>query len=287
MKKITTTIVACCTIFSTTSFSQNDYNDSLGLPGDGLDLYGVMELFKTADNLENFEKAINNPDNKVNNLDLDDDGQVDYIKVVDHVNNDVHAITLQVPVTETESQDMAVIELEKKGENIAEMQIVGDEDMYGKEYIIEANKDEGAVYDEEFFSANFGVYVNVWGWPCVKYMYGPKYVVWVSPWKYKYYPVWWKPWPRVWWNVHRKRVIHYHAWGYRVNTHRMVVAHGHYHKHRVTSVTVHKKHVVHHNNKPNNKTNGKSGNVQKQKNKPTNNVNKKSGGGGNKGGKRK
>ena len=94
-------------IFPFTSFAQSD---SLGMLGDQLDLYGVLDLFKNTDNLEEFEKKLNSEDNEVNNLDLNNDDKIDYIRVVDYKEGNGHAIVLQVPINETESQDVAVIE---------------------------------------------------------------------------------------------------------------------------------------------------------------------------------
>ena|GEM_PF-2470660 len=46
---------------------------------------------------------LNTENNDVNNLDLNDDGQIDYVRVVDRMDGDVHAIVLQVPVSASES----------------------------------------------------------------------------------------------------------------------------------------------------------------------------------------
>jgi hypothetical protein len=40
---------------------------ALGLPGDNLNLYAVLDVFKT---VEEFERAINTRDANINNLDL-------------------------------------------------------------------------------------------------------------------------------------------------------------------------------------------------------------------------
>ena len=54
-------------------------NDSLSLPGENFDLCGVLELFKKTASPQEFEKALNEKDNKVNNLDLNGDGKLDVI----------------------------------------------------------------------------------------------------------------------------------------------------------------------------------------------------------------
>ncbi|CAN5877112.1 hypothetical protein BH11BAC7_BH11BAC7_15120 [soil metagenome] len=212
--------------------------DSLGLPGDDLDLFGVLDMFKQSATLEEFEKKLNDPSNEINNLDLNSDGNVDYIRVIDRVEGDAHAIVLQVPVSATESQDVAAIELEKSGEASADLQVVGDEEIYGEDYIVEANEEADAA-DKKWQEFSPVVVVNVWMWPAVRYVYAPAYVIWVSPYRWAYYPVYWKPWRPVAWRVHHARVVRYHVhyvYGYH---HRMVHAHTCYHAHRVASPAVH------------------------------------------------
>lgn len=213
-------------------------SDSTGNSGDNLDLFGVLELFKKATSMEAFEKAINDEKNQVNNLDLNGDGETDYIRVIDHREGDDHAIVLQVPVNDKESQDVASIEIEKTAENTAQLQIIGDEAVYGKDYIIEPKEDAAAT---KFMRI---VVVNVWMWPNVKFIYGPKYAVWVSPWHWKKYPGWWKPWRCVSYNVHHARVARYRTHCHRVHVHRVVRAHKIYHKHRVVSATYHNRHAA-------------------------------------------
>jgi hypothetical protein len=211
--------------------------DSLGLPGDNLDLKAVLEIFKKAESPEAFEKALNTKDNKVNNLDLNADGKIDYIRVIDHTKDQSHAVVLQVPVKEGESQDVAVIGLEKTGDEAASLQIVGDEDLYGKDYIIEPAEETKT---HSVFSPILAprVVVNVFFWPAVRFMYRPVYVVYVSPWRWHYYPAWWSPWPPVYWRTYHQHVVHYHPHHHRVYHHRNVHAHGIYKPHRSSSATV-------------------------------------------------
>jgi hypothetical protein len=44
---------------------------------------------------------------------------------------------LQAVVSENEKQDIAVIEIEKTGDTTAVLQIIGDEDIYGEQVIVE------------------------------------------------------------------------------------------------------------------------------------------------------
>jgi len=123
--------------------------DSTGLPGDHFSLQGALQMFQNAASPEDFEKAINTEGKHVNNLDLDGDGDIDYVKVISKMDKDVHVFILQVDVSEKETQDIAVIELEKTGNETAVIQIIGDEDIYGEQIIVEPASEEksGAFLD--------------------------------------------------------------------------------------------------------------------------------------------
>lgn len=231
-----------------------EVSDSLGLPGDNFDLYGALDLFKSASSLEDFEKKLNEENNQVNNLDLNEDGDVDYILVVDNKDGDAHAIQLQIAVSETETQDIAAIEVEKTGAESADLQIVGDEELYGDDYIVEATEatktetKTGSTTEQKWQKFNPSVViVNVWLWPSVRFIYAPAYVVWRSPYHWRYYPVWWKPWHPVAWRVHHARAVRYHHPYYHcVHAHRVARAHVVYHAHRRSSASVHRRNEAAH-----------------------------------------
>ena len=124
-------------IWSPTFSQQTETSDSLGLPGDNLNLYGVLDLFQKSETLEEFEKKLNSEESKINNLDLNGNNKIDYISVKDNMKGTAHAIVLQVAVNEKETQDIAVIAVEKDKNDDIQVQIIGDELLYGKNYIIE------------------------------------------------------------------------------------------------------------------------------------------------------
>ncbi len=256
----TVQLVLCIVMLSFVTISQlnaqsSSEQDSTGLPGDNFSLQGALMMFKKASSPEEFEKLLNTQDNHVNNLDLNGDGDIDYIRVVGTMDKDVHAFALQVPVSETENQDIAVIELEKTGEATAILQIIGDEEIYGEQTIVEP---DGGGEDDEDVDDNGGggrphyagydsyyaprVAVNVWFWPSVRLVYAPTYRVWVSPWRWRVYPVWWHPWRPVAWRVFHPFRVRYHTGFAVVRTHRVVHAHRIYSPRRVTSVTVRTRH---------------------------------------------
>jgi hypothetical protein len=219
-----------------------DMTDSTGLPGDHFSLQGALALFKDSKSLEDFEKKINSKDNAINNLDLNGDGKIDFVKVVDNVKDDAHAIVLQTMIAKNESQDIAVIEIEKKGNESAVAQIIGDEELYPKNTIVEPaeegeNSDPGNVKKgPAAFSPGVPfVFVNVWFWPSVRFIYAPAYVVWVSPWYWDYYPPWWSPWAPYSWRWHHMHCWHYHHHYHYADFHRTTYAHQVYAPRRVRS----------------------------------------------------
>ncbi len=158
---------------------------------EGLDLKAVSELFKDAKNLEEFEKALNDPDGGVNNLDLDDNGEVDFIRVVEESADDTRVIILQAALAKDEFQDVATIEIEKGGDDQYNMQVHGDQVIYGPDYYVAPT------------------HVHVHTWPIITWMYRPVYRPYRSSFYFGYYPRWWRPYRPVTVNVYRGRTVHY------------------------------------------------------------------------------
>jgi hypothetical protein len=257
MKHLLPGVLIFLSISTLKAQAQDQATDSTGLPGDNFSLQGALDLFKKAGSPEEFEKLLNTEDSKVNNLDLNDDGNTDYIKVISKKENDVQIFVLQAVVSDKENQDVAVIELEKTGKDNAVVEIVGDEDIFGEETIVEPDDSQENAFNEGFSTlaggpnmenANMGIIVNVWAWPCVRFVYAPSYVLWVSPFSWRAHPVWYRPWRPLAWHVYRPYRYHYHPHYAVVTTRRVVVAPRIYRPMRVTSVTVKTRHHVAVNN---------------------------------------
>src|ERR1041385_1444296 len=247
MKKYT--LLLALFLFGVIRVHAADDSDSLGLPGDNLDLAGVLDIFKTSTSLDDFEKKLNDPANEVNNLDLNNDNDGDYIRVADQVSGDAHAIVLQVPVSADESQDVAVIEIEKNGTESAQLQISGDQELYGENYFIDPSDDDNGAAPAESKWQGFrpvAVFVNVWAWTPVRFIYAPAYVVYVSPFRWMYYPEYWHPWHPLMWRVHHERVMRYHNHCVCVHACRTATAHAYYQNHRMASPAVHRAYESNH-----------------------------------------
>jgi hypothetical protein len=233
--------------------------DSTGLPGDHFSLEAALNFFKNASSVEAFENAINNKKNNVNNLDLNGDGEIDYIRVVDRAGKDVHVLVLQVPVSDNESQDIAVIEIEKTGDTSAILQMLGDEEIYGEKIIAEPDgggSDEETTFmdynstqmhgpSDKDLMYNARIVVNVWLWPSVRFIYSPYYKPWISPCRWHHYPTTWHPWKPYSWVAWKPRVhVTYATPIVIVQTHRVQRAHMIYMPYRSSSVVIRKRHAV-------------------------------------------
>jgi hypothetical protein len=85
---------------------------ALGLPGDNLNLYAVLDVFKIQKQWRNSKEQFTR-DANINNLDLNNDNHVDYISVLSYDQGQFYSIVLRVAVSSTEFQDVAVIEVSK------------------------------------------------------------------------------------------------------------------------------------------------------------------------------
>lgn len=117
---------------------RNEYYDvsvqTIVPAAEGLDLKAVGELLKKAKTAEELEKLLNSPAQGVNNMDLDGDGNVDYISVDEYGNDKVKGFSLSSQPTAGETQEIATIEIEKSSESEGEMQIKGNEQIYGSNH---------------------------------------------------------------------------------------------------------------------------------------------------------
>ena len=176
---------------------------------ENLDLKTLATLFGQAKDLEQFEQLLNNPDSAFSNLDLNGDGEVDYLRVIETADNNRHLVVIQAVLAKDIYQDVASIFVEKDEKNQITVQVVGDEYIYGENYIIEpVYIYRPVIYD--------------WFW-------GPSWVCWHSPYYWGYYPHWWHPyycidpflyWDHCYWHHYHHpicsyRTVHHHHPHYR------------------------------------------------------------------------
>ncbi len=215
-------LVVAMSLFSLPVFSQAGKDTaSLGLAGDNLDLYAVLDLFLKSKTIEDFEKSLNEQKTGINNLDLDLDKKVDFIKVVTKKDGDAYTFILQDAVSKTETQDVAVILVNRDKNKKVTVQIVGDVDLYGKDYVIEPKTSptpsvtanpaytgpEPVTKDVPATTTT----VVVQSAPVVQYVYSPAYVPYYPPYYYGYYPPYFAAFTVMAVGIYRHNNYYYHG----------------------------------------------------------------------------
>jgi hypothetical protein len=143
---------------------------------DNLDLKAVASIFGDASNLEDFERRLNDPKSQISNLDLNNDNQVDYLRVVESVEGRAHIVVIQAVLEKDVFQDVATVEIEKDSNNRVQIQVVGDVYMYGNNYIYEPIYVHTPVIYTTFWVNQYRPYCSSWYWG-----YYPSYYSYWSP----------------------------------------------------------------------------------------------------------
>lgn len=165
-----------------------------------LDLKAVAVAFGEAKTMEEFEQKINDADSQISNLDLNNDGEVDYLRVIENNDRGVHTIVLQDVISRNETKEVATITVEKEGKDKTSVVINGNPEIYGDNYEIEP------VY----------LYVP----PIFSIFWNPYYTCWNSPYYWGYYPHYYHHRPIVHTTVYMNHVYRhmggrYHSGDYR------------------------------------------------------------------------
>jgi hypothetical protein len=213
MKKFIITSILAVLIVGSTATGRDWRDEYLGLPGDNLNLFAVMKLFQESRTLEGFERDLNSSEYRINNLDLNDDNLVDYIQVQDFVDGRIHNIVLRVAINRFEYQDVALFTVEKFRNGSVHIQLIGDEAIYGRNYIIEPiydGKTNNKAFRKYIRKSGYGNHIvfvrtsplQVAGWPIIRYVYSPGYMVWHTSWHWDYYPAHWHPWRPFYWHYY-------------------------------------------------------------------------------------
>ena len=96
----------------------------------GLDLDAVTALAKKAKDAADFESLLNSQAEAVNNIDLNDDGKVDYINVTEYGSGDRRGFSLTTEISPGKTQEIATIDFQKEGEK-GVIQTTGNPSLYG------------------------------------------------------------------------------------------------------------------------------------------------------------
>jgi len=142
-----------------TTVRANSYDIS-----DNLDLKAVASIFGDSNDLEDFERRLNDPNVQISNLDLNNDNRVDYLRVIEVTESNTHLIILQAVLNIDTFQDVATIEVERDRHNNVQVQVVGDVYMYGPNYIYEPIYVRRPFIFDVFWVSSYRSYHSPWYW---------------------------------------------------------------------------------------------------------------------------
>jgi hypothetical protein len=97
----------------------------------GFDVNKLGQFVKNSTDPATLEKAINNPSNQINNLDLDKDGNIDYLKVTEPGKNELAVVD---DISNNESVTVATIKVNPVDNNQADLNIQGNPNYVGDNY---------------------------------------------------------------------------------------------------------------------------------------------------------
>lgn len=142
-----------------------------------LDLRAVASAFAASHNLQDFEQRLNDYNSGISNLDLNHDGEVDYLRVIETYENNLHVIVIQDVIDQNTFQDVATIVVGRNQFDRSYVQVIGDPFLFGDNYIIDP--------------------VFGYSLPIFSYLWSFDYRPWHSPYYWGYYPNWYRyrhPW---------------------------------------------------------------------------------------------
>ena len=132
-----------------------------------LDLNAVAAAFAESRSVREFEQILNSSRYMINNLDLNRDGWIDYLRVIETHSGYYHTMLIQACLAPGVFQDVATLIAERRTSALY-VEVVGDRYLYGYNYIVRP------------------VFVKR---PPIWDVFGrPTYAVWTSPYHYGYFP---------------------------------------------------------------------------------------------------
>ncbi len=160
-----TTTVTTPKIKTVTTTKVTALNEDISLH---LDLKAVAAAFAQAATVQEFEQLLNNSSYMLSNLDLNGDGYIDYLRVLETIEGHTHVFLIQAVLAANIYQDVATLVAEVSGKTAAYVQVIGSTYIYGPQYIIQP------------------VYVVTP--PIFAHLCVVNYKAWRSPWYWNHYP---------------------------------------------------------------------------------------------------
>lgn len=100
-----------------------------------LDLNAVAAAFAESNSVREFEELLNSSRYMINNLDLNRDGWVDYLRVLETHRGYYHTLLIQACLGPGVFQDVATLIAERRSDRLY-VEVVGDRWLYGYNYIV-------------------------------------------------------------------------------------------------------------------------------------------------------
>lgn len=132
-----------------------------------IDVEAIARAFGEAANLDSFEMMINNPEHPLTNLDLNLDGYVDYLRVLEMTKKKDHLVIVQAVLNDSLFQDVVTfdIEIDEISTEKVTVLIIGDPYIFGDDYVLEVSYgDRPLIFDLWWNSEYYYCYESPWYW---------------------------------------------------------------------------------------------------------------------------
>jgi len=128
-----------------------------------LDLNAVAAAYAEANSTREFEQILNSSRYMINNLDLNRDGWVDYLRVIETRNGYYHALLIQACLAPGVFQDVATLVAERRSDRLY-VEVVGDPYLYGYNYIVRPVFIKRPPMWNTYGQANYAVWSSPYYW---------------------------------------------------------------------------------------------------------------------------
>ena len=132
-----------------------------------LDLHAVAAAYSEARSTREFEQILNSSKYMINNLDLNRDGYVDYLRVIETRKGQYYAYLIQACLAPSVFQDVATLVAERRASTLY-VEVVGDSYLYGYNYVVRPTFVKRPLMWDVYGYANYTVWVSPYyygAWP--------------------------------------------------------------------------------------------------------------------------
>ena len=133
---------------------------------DGLNLQAVTDLATKVKTAEEFETKLNEKGNNINNLDLNEDDKVDYIKVTEINQGKQYGFSLTTELSndKNEEQELCVIQFEQGADKQVTVETHGNSNIYGSHHYYHHRTSVTDILIWSYFLSPHRSYHSPWGY---------------------------------------------------------------------------------------------------------------------------